>query len=86
MWKAYNPVEKHKLLNRAADLLEERMDQFVDALNRETGAATPFAKFQAKNSPEFLREAASQVLNVHGQMFPSETPDCVGMMWRQPWA
>ena len=84
MWKAYNPVEKRKLLNRAADLLEERMDQFVDALNRETGAATPFAKFQAKNSPEFLREAASQVLNVHGQMFPSETPDCVGMMWRQP--
>ena len=60
------------------------MDQFVEVLNRETGAATPFAMFQAFNSPEFLREAASMVLNVHGEMFPSEDPDCVDMMWRQP--
>ena len=84
MWKKFDPKERRKLLNRAADLLEERMDEFVDALNRETGAATPFAKFQAMNSPEFLREAASQVMNVHGEMYPSEVPDCVGMMWRQP--
>jgi len=84
MWKAYSPTEKRKLFYRAADLLEERMDDFVDALSRETGAAKPFALFQAANSPEFLREAGSMALNVHGEIFPSDDPDCVNMMWRQP--
>jgi acyl-CoA reductase-like NAD-dependent aldehyde dehydrogenase len=50
----------------------------------ETGAAGPFAKFQAHTGPEFLREAASQVYSVHGTIFPSDMPNATSMMWRQP--
>jgi acyl-CoA reductase-like NAD-dependent aldehyde dehydrogenase len=83
-WAAFSPIEKRKLLIKAADIIDRRMEEFADMLALETGAAQPFAKFQAHTGPEFLREAASQVFDVHGTIFPSELPDCTSMMWRQP--
>lgn len=83
-WRRYQPNERRKLLFRIADLIEKRMDEFVRVLAVETGAATPFARFQSFRGPEFLREAASQVFEVEGKIFPSEKPDTVSMMWRQP--
>ncbi len=83
-WKDTPAVEKRKLLIKAAEILESRKDEYVRALQEETGTALPIAMFQIMNGPEFLREAASQVHDVHGQMFPSESPDTVNMMWRQP--
>jgi len=83
-WKDVPPEEKRKMLYRAADIMDRRADEFAEALQKETGAAVPFSLFQRKNGPEFLREAAGMVHNVHGQMFPAESPDTVNMMWRQP--
>lgn len=83
-WSAFSPVEKRKLLFKAADIMDRRIGEFAAMLANETGAAGPFAKFQAHIGPEFLREAAAQVFSVHGEIFPSELPDCTSMMWRQP--
>lgn len=83
-WAEFSPTERRKLLFKTADIMDRRADDFAKALREETGAATPFAKFQAHTGLEFLREAASQVFDVHGKIFPSETPGCVGMVWRQP--
>jgi aldehyde dehydrogenase (NAD+) len=71
-------------LFRAADIIDRRIDEFARVIAMETGAATPFSRFQAFTGPEFLREAASQVFEVSGTIFPSQNPDTVSMMWRQP--
>ena len=83
-WSAYPPAEKRKLLFRAADIMDRRAEEFSRMLAIETGAAGPFAGFQAHTGPEFLREAASQVYSVHGTIFPADMPDSTSMMWRQP--
>jgi len=83
-WKRFSPNEKRKMLFNAADIIDKRIDEFAHVLAVETGAATPFARFQAFTGPEFLREAASQVFEVSGQIFPSQNPDTISMMWRQP--
>lgn len=83
-WAAYPPAEKRKLLFRAADIMDRRSGEFSAMLAAETGAAGPFARFQAHTGPEFLREAASQVYQVHGTIFPADIPDSTSMMWRQP--
>lgn len=83
-WAKFSPIEKRKLLFRAADIFDRRVNEFADVLSIETGAASPFAHFQASTGAEFLREAAAQVFDVHGQIFPSEDSDCVSMAWRQP--
>lgn len=83
-WAAYPPAEKRKLLMKAADIIDRCMGEFAEMLANETGAAGPFAKFQAHVGPEFLREAAAQVYSVHGTIFPADVPDSTSMMWRQP--
>lgn len=84
MWSAVPPAEKRKLLLKAADILERRANEVVDILANEVGATRPFAMFQSHNSPEFIREAASQVHRVTGKIIPAELPGAMGMVWRQP--
>ncbi|MCC8122417.1 MAG: aldehyde dehydrogenase family protein [Oscillospiraceae bacterium] len=83
-WSRFSPIERRKLLYRAAEIFDRRRGDFMEALALESGAATPFCKFQTSNGPEFFREAASQVFDVEGKIFPSQNPDTVSMMWRQP--
>ena len=83
-WKAVPPAEKRRLLIRCAEILERRLDEISKILAEETGAAGPFAKFQAMNTPEFFREAASQVFMVSGEIIPADMPGQTGMVWRQP--
>ena len=57
----------------------------IPLLAEEAGAALPFGIFQSLIvSPEFLREAASQVHRVTGKIIPSDIPDCFSMVLRQP--
>ncbi len=83
-WKDTPAVEKRKLLIKAAEILESRSNEFAAVIRDETGGTLPLCFAQLRDAPEFLREAASQVHDVHGQIFPSESPDTVNMMWRQP--
>ncbi len=83
-WRDYPATERRKLLLKAAEILEEMGDEIFQALMLETGASMLVAGIQKGEVPETFREAASWVFDVHGEMFPSESPDVVNMMWRQP--
>ncbi len=83
-WAAMEPAKKRILFLKAADILEKRKDEIIPMLAEETGAALPFGIFQSLISPEFLREAASQVHRVTGKIIPAEIPDCFSMVLRQP--
>lgn len=82
-WAAVAPSQKRLLFLKAADLLEKRKDELIDLLARETGAARPFAAYQAAAGPNYLREAGSQAHRVTGTILPSETTK-VSMAMRHP--
>ena len=82
-WAAVSPSQKRLLFLKASDLLEKRKDELIDLLARETGAARPFAAYQAAAGPNYLREAGSQVHRVTGTLLPSETTK-VSMVMRHP--
>lgn len=84
IWREVSPSQKRQMLIKAAEILERRIDEIAKILAEETGAAGPFAKFQAMNTPEFFREAASQVYMVAGEIIPADMPGQTGMVWRQP--
>ena len=83
-WAAVPPGEKRKLLLKAADILESRVEEMAEVLANEAGTCMPFARFQGYNGPEFLREAASQVYRVLGNIIPSEVPNTVSTAMRVP--
>jgi acyl-CoA reductase-like NAD-dependent aldehyde dehydrogenase len=83
-WSSTMPQERRALLLRAADLLEERRNDFVSMLIKETGSTFGFAMFQSFYSPGILREAASQVHELTGDVLPANMPGAFYFSRRQP--
>jgi acyl-CoA reductase-like NAD-dependent aldehyde dehydrogenase len=83
-WVTTPPAEKRKLFLKAADVLESRQNDFLQALMQETGSTFGFSMFQLGFTPNLLREAASQVYNVTGEIIPSDMPGAFFMATRQP--
>src|ERR1700690_2881205 len=58
-WSQSTPSERRRILLKAADILETKMDAIVDAMAREVGASALWSGGNVMASVSLLREAAS---------------------------
>lgn len=72
-WRATPPAERQRVFLAAADLLEERRDEVVSMLARETGSTFGFGMFQSSFVPNLFRQAAALAYAPLGQVIPSDT-------------
>ncbi|HKT44672.1 MAG TPA: aldehyde dehydrogenase family protein [Gaiellaceae bacterium] len=72
-WRATPPAERQRIFLKAADLLEERRDEVVSMLARETGSTFGFGMFQSFFVPSLFRQAAALAYAPLGQVIPSDT-------------
>ncbi|MBY4598176.1 aldehyde dehydrogenase [Ottowia caeni] len=83
-WSKTGPNERRALLLKAADALDARTPQFIEAMGAETGATAMWAGFNAHLSADMLREAAALTTQVAGEVIPSDVPGSLAMGVRQP--
>src|SRR5690606_8211865 len=83
-WSRSGPGERRALLLKAADALEARTPQFVQAVAAETGATGLWAGFNVHLAANMLREAAALTTRAIGEVIPSDVPDSLAMGVRQP--
>ena len=83
-WSCSGPSLRRRLLNRSADLLEQRTPDFTAAMAAETGAAASWAAFNCMLAANMLREAASMTTQVRGEIIPSDKPGAQAIALRQP--
>ncbi|MEJ7930556.1 aldehyde dehydrogenase [Ramlibacter sp. AN1015] len=83
-WSRTGPARRRELLNRAADLLQERADAFVRCMVEETGTSAGWAQFNVRGGIGALREAAALTTHVSGDTIPSDLPGCMAMTFRVP--
>ena len=84
VWSTTPPTQRRACLNKAADLLLERTDDFVEAIISETGGTRGWAMFNCKLAADILREAASMTTQLSGEVIPSDKPGSFAMATRQP--
>jgi acyl-CoA reductase-like NAD-dependent aldehyde dehydrogenase len=72
-WSASPPADRQRIFLKAADLLDERRDEVVSMLARETGATFGFGMFQSFFVPNLFRQAAGLAYAPMGQIIPSDT-------------
>ncbi|MEO8882737.1 MAG: L-glutamate gamma-semialdehyde dehydrogenase, partial [Devosia sp.] len=60
-WAATPPVDRAKILNRAADLLEARMEELLGLIIREAGKSAANAVGEVREAVDFLRYYAAEV-------------------------
>jgi benzaldehyde dehydrogenase (NAD) len=83
-WSETGPGERRTLLLKAADKLEAKLPQFVEAVAAETGATGMWAGFNVMLAAGMIREAASLTTQVAGEVIPSDVPGSLSMGVRQP--
>lgn len=70
-WRNSTPLERRKILNKAAEILESRKDELISAMVSETGAKPSWAAFNIKTGIEFVLEGAGMVTQVKGELLQS---------------
>lgn len=82
-WSALGPNARRAALMKAADALDARAADFVDAMMAEIGATEGWARFNIGLSSAMVREAASLTTQIGGEVIPSDKPGCIAMAVRE---
>jgi acyl-CoA reductase-like NAD-dependent aldehyde dehydrogenase/ABC-type branched-subunit amino acid transport system ATPase component len=83
-WSRLAPTERRKLLLKAADILQSKVDDFAAAVIAETGSPGHWAHFNVGLAADMIREAASMTTQVTGEVIPANRPGSLAMAMRQP--
>lgn len=83
-WARVRPSERRRMLLAAADLLAARAADFSQVMMGEIGASPGWVAFNVSLAANMLREAASFVTQINGQVHTSEISGCLSMSVRQP--
>ena len=83
-WSQTGPSARRALLLKAADALEAKTPQFIEAVAAETGASGMWAGFNVMLAAGMIREAASLTTQISGEVIPSDVPGSLAMGVRQP--
>jgi acyl-CoA reductase-like NAD-dependent aldehyde dehydrogenase/ABC-type branched-subunit amino acid transport system ATPase component len=83
-WRDTGPSARRALLLKAADALEAKTPQFVEAVPAETGATGLWAGFNVTLAAGMIREAAALTTQIGGEVIPSDVPGSLAMGLRVP--
>ncbi|WP_370222374.1 aldehyde dehydrogenase [Pararhodobacter marinus] len=83
-WSKTGPNERRRLLNKAADILAGKADEFTRLMTAETGSTGPWGGFNTMFASGILREAASSTTHIKGEIIPSDKPGTMAMGVRRP--
>ena len=83
-WSQMGPNARRAVLNKAADALESRKDDFVAAMMAETGSTAGWAMFNLGLAAGMVREAAAITTQIAGEVIPSDKPGCLAMALKEP--
>jgi benzaldehyde dehydrogenase (NAD) len=83
-WSGLGPNARRAALNKAADALAARVEDFVDAMKGEIGATEGWARFNHMLAINMVREAAALTTQIGGEVIPSDKPGCIAMALREP--
>ncbi|MFU8927959.1 aldehyde dehydrogenase [Acinetobacter puyangensis] len=83
-WSALSPTERRMRLLKAADLLNQRTQQFIDVAVNEIGSSPTWYGFNVHLAANMLREAAAMTTQIDGSLIPSDVPGNLAMGMRVP--
>jgi aldehyde dehydrogenase (NAD+) len=83
-WAARFPSERETVMLRAAEVIEERREEIIDWLARESGSTRIKSEFELRLTLAITLEAASFPHRMAGRILPSDEPGQESRSYRQP--
>ena len=73
-WAGRPAPERGRILHKAANLIEQRIDEWAAALTREEGKTRTEARMEVVRAVEVFRYFAGEAWRVGGDVLPADTP------------
>ena len=83
-WSSTSPQQRSAILSRAAELLEERTDEFCRLITAETGGTRGWGAFNCRFAATILRHAARMTTLPHAETLPADESGASSIILRQP--
>lgn len=83
-WSQSGPSERRSVMLRAADIMDRRTPELMEAMGQEVGAAGLWSGFNGFLTSNLLREAAGLVTQIQGETIPTDKPGTLSMTVRTP--
>ncbi len=83
-WAATNPLVRRDLLLKAARLISERQEEFIDWLTKEAGSTYIKGVIEVQQAHDILVEAASFPTRMHGRTMASTIDGKESYVYRKP--
>ena len=84
IWSKLSPTKRRLRLLKAADLMDQHTDQFIQIGMQETGSTATWYGFNVHLAANMLREAAAMTTQIDGSLIPSDVPGNLAMGIRVP--
>jgi len=81
-WSKSGPSERRNILLKAAEIMERRTPELIEAMSSEVGAAQLWAGFNGFLTVNLLREAAGLATQIQGETIPTDKPGTLSMTVR----
>ena len=83
-WAKQTPAERAAVLYKVVNIFDERQEEIVDWLIKESGSTRIKAMAEFGNARAITLESASFPSRVHGEIRPSNTPGKENYIYREP--
>ncbi|OLF38035.1 aldehyde dehydrogenase [Psychrobacter sp. C 20.9] len=83
-WAKTTPAERAAVMYKVVNILDQRQDEIVDWLIKESGSTRIKAMVEFSSARAITLEAASFPNRVHGEIRPSNTPGKENFIYREP--
>lgn len=83
-WSQTGPSERRAVMLKAADIMDRRTPELIEAMGQEVGAAPLWAGFNGFLTSNLLREAAGLATQIQGETIPTDKPGTLSMTVRVP--
>ena len=70
-WSMTSPTERRRILLKAADALEAKTPEFIQAMANEVGASELWSGFNVMLAANLFREAAGLATQIQGETIPT---------------
>ena len=83
-WAAMGPTARGDVMRRAVEVFDQRKDEIVDWLIRESGSTRIKAQIEWGAARAIIQESASLPGRSHGRILPSDVPGKESRVYRAP--
>ena len=84
VWRDTPAIQRAQVLNKAAQLMRERIDSIGRTLTLEQGKTFPEAKGEVTVSAEISEWYAGECMRAYGRIIPGRTANSRGMVLKEP--